>query len=406
VVNSYALPCSLRLLQMFERDDILMAIVLGLGFLAPTSIDGNYSLALLGITLSVLLALVAVLYWQHGCRTSVLVTVSLPIMIILSACTLSSSTFRFGWGVFAQFNLLALVYALDLRRIRPGPFVGATFKIVNVLYIVWGFGIILGSDFIGQFTIRWYAQFYEELLPAMLGLHKPILAFGTHSLAGFFAYLLFWLNWQSYNVARSRLALAFSICYVGLLLALTSFTSLALAAVALIQIAVCLWKRSRRLLVLGVLGLCAILFLAAGTLADQADRFRAEAPYAAAALLNSDKSGPLARYGKQGDLKESISFLLEHPLSPVGYTNPPFLFFADSGPLEYTLRGSVPFLCLVYSGLYVFLRYNSPSGKYALTLFLVVLAFELGFVSLTYFRTLLLLPFLAIYPKYITATNP
>jgi hypothetical protein len=60
----------------------------------------------------------------------------------------------------------------------------------------------------------------------------------------------------------------------------------------------------------------------------------------------------------------------------------------------------------VYSGLYVFLRYNSPSGKYALTLFLVVLAFELGFVSLTYFRTLLLLPFLAIYPKYITATNP
>jgi hypothetical protein len=308
--------------------------------------------------------------------------------------------------VFAQFNLLALVYALDLRQMRPGPFVGATFKIVNVLYIVWGFGIILGSDFIGQFTIRWYAQFYEELLPAMLGLHKPILAFGTHSLAGFFAYLLFWLNWQSYNVARSRVSLAFSICYVGLLLALTSFTSLALVAVAITQIAVCLWKRSRRVLVLGVLGLCAILFLAAGTLADQADRFRAEAPYAAAALLNSDKSGPLARYGKQGDLKESISFLLEHPLSPVGYTNPPFLFFADSGPLEYMLRGSVPFLCLVYSGLYVFLRYNSPSGKYALTLFLVVLAFELGFVSLTYFRTLLLLPFLAIYPKYITATNP
>ena len=49
---------------------------------------------------------------------------------------------------------------------------------------------------IGQFTTSWYAQFYEELLPAMLGLHKPILAFGTHSLAGFFAYLLFWLNWQ------------------------------------------------------------------------------------------------------------------------------------------------------------------------------------------------------------------
>jgi hypothetical protein len=179
-----------------------------------------------------------------------------------------------------------------------------------------------------------------------------------------------------------------------------------LAGLALTQLAVWLWERSRRVLVLGVVGLCAILFLAAGILADEVARFRAAAPYAAAALLNSDKSGPLARYGNQGDLKESISFLLEHPLSPVGYTNPPFLFFADSGPLEYMLRGSVPFLCLVYGGLYLFLQYNSPSRKYALMLFLVVLAFELGFVSLTYFRTLLLLPFLAIYPKFIAATNP
>jgi len=391
--------------KMFSLDDILIATVLGLGFLAPTSIHGSYSLALLGIALSVLLAAVAVLYWRHGCRTSVLVTVSLPMMMILSTGTLFSTTFRFGWGVFAQFNLLALVYALDLRRMRPGPFVAATFKIVNILYIVWGVGIVLGSDFIGQFTIRWYAQFYEELLPAMLGLHKPVLAFGTHSLAGFFAYLLFWLNWQHYSVARSRLALTFSICYVGLLVALTSFTSLVLAAAALTQIVVWMWGRSRRVLVLGLAGLCATVFLAAGTLADQADGFRAEAPQAAAALLNSDIGGPLARYGKQGDLKGSISFLLEHPFSPVGYTNPPFLFFADSGPLEYMLRGSVPFLCLVYGGLYLFLQYNSPSRSYALTLFLVVLAFELGFVSLTYFRTLLLLPFLAIYPKYIAATN-
>ena len=87
---------------MFMLDDILMAIVLGLGFLAPTSIHGSYSLALLGITLSLFLASVGVLYWQHGYRTSVLVTVSLPIMIILSACTLFSPTFRFGWGVTRQ----------------------------------------------------------------------------------------------------------------------------------------------------------------------------------------------------------------------------------------------------------------------------------------------------------------
>ena len=390
---------------MFRRDDILLSLLLGIGLLAPTSIHGDYSLALLGIMLSVLLASIVILYWHHGCRPFVLAAVSLPMMILLSACTMFASSFRFGWGVFAQFNLLALVYALDLRKVQPGPLFGWTFKIANVLYIVWGIGIIVGNEAIGQFTTDWYAQFYQELVPGMLGLHKPVLAFGTHSLAGFFAYLLFWLNWQHYTVTRSRLALAFSICFIALLLALTSFTSLALVMVALAQVTVWLWKRSQRAFVLGLAGVLAIALLAAATLADEIDQFREAVPFATATLLNSDLSGPLARYGEQGDLKGSISYLREHPLSPVGYTNPPFLFFADSGPLEYLLRGSIPFLCLVYIGLYVFLRYNSPSHKYAIALFLTFLAFELGFVALTYFRTILLLPFLVMYPKHFSVTN-
>src|ERR1700735_5654436 len=104
-------------------------------------------------------------------------------------------------------------------------------------------------------------MFNNYCRPEFFDVPKPVLAFGTHSLASFFAYLLFWLNWQNYGATRSRLALVFSLCYVGLLLTLTSFTSLVLAAVALTQIAVYLWKESRRALILGTVGLCAILLL-------------------------------------------------------------------------------------------------------------------------------------------------
>lgn len=385
---------------MFRRDDILLTVLLSVSLFAPTSIHGDYSLALLGASLSMFVIVLAILYWQHGYRTSILWTVSLPIMILLSVCTFLASSFRFGWGVFAQWNLLALTFAMDLREMRPGPLTAWTFKIVNVVYIAWGIALVVGSEAIGQFTSGWYAQFYDELLPNMLWLHKPVLAFGTHSLAGFFVYLLFFLNWRHYTSIESRLSLSFSIFDIGLLLALRSFTSLALGVLALAQVMAWLWKRNRRALILGMSAFCGAMWLAYPTLAEQLDRVRAVAPGAITAFLNSEASGPLARYGANGDLGPSISYLADHPLSPVGYTVPSFLFFADSGPLEYMLRGSVPLLCLMYIGLYVFLRHNCPSRTFSLMLFLAIVAFEMGFVSLTYFRTLLFLPFLAIYPKY------
>jgi len=391
--------------SVLHRDDLSLVLLLSLGLFIPTSLHGEYSLALLAIALLILLTLLLSLFWQHGYRANMLATVSLPIMIILTACTLFASSFRFGWGIFAQFGILAIVFALDLRDLQPGRLVIRTFSVVNVLLIAWGVAIVLGIESVSQLTQSWYAQFYPELVPAMLGLHKPVLSFGAHSLAGFFIYLLFWFNWEEYKTKRSSLALTFALCEVALLLALTSFTSLALALLALSQLGCWLSKRSRRAFALSIAAMCVTVLLAGRVLADQLDQFRENAPQIMGALLNSDVSGPLARYGEQGDLRESVAYLREHPFSPVGSTTAPFLFLADSGPVEYLLRGSVPLLLLIYAGLYAFLRHNTPSRRYALTLFLVFLAFELGFEALTYFRTLFLLPFFAAYLKHCVGAN-
>jgi hypothetical protein len=74
--------------------------------------------------------------------------------------------------------------------------------------------------------------------------------------------------------------------------------------------------------------------------------------------------------------------------------------FQDSGPIEYFLRGSVVLLGLVYGSFFFFWRcLLATSDGY--WLFLIILAFELGFTSLANYRALYLLPFFVVYLNWL-----
>jgi hypothetical protein len=386
-----------------SHGQVVVAMLLIVGMYLPTSIHEQQSTLFTLLSFVVLLILLSYLAWKHGTRPGAVVTFTLPIMIVLAACTLVgllSGPFRFGWGVFALFGLLAMLLALDLRTVSSGRFVHAVFVVTNVLNLCCGIAILVGNEWIGQFLPSFYSHFYPELVPNMIRVHQPVLTFSTHSLAGFFLYLFFWLNWETYKVRRSALALFFAISELVLLVALTSFTALALAALALAQIFLWLWKRSRNVFVAAMLCGVVIVMLGGRLVTKQLDGL-VELPELGVTILNSDNNGPMARYGPDGDLRASIAYLYDNPLSPIGFATPSYLFIVDSGPLEYLLRGSVPLLLLIYFGLYRFLQYNLMSTSRALTLFLVIMAFETGFTAFTYFRTLYLLPFFVIYLKQI-----
>ncbi len=388
---------------MLSWDEFACALLLLAGLYLPTSIHERQSGAFDLLSFVVLLILFSYLAWKHGTRPGAVVFFTLPIMIILAACTLAGSLsgpFRFGWGVFALFGLLAMLLALDLRTVSSGRFVYAVFIAANVLNLCCGIAILVGNEWIGQFLPSFYSHFYPELVPTMIRVHRPVLTFSTHSLAGLFLYLFFWLNWETYKVRRSALSLFFAISELVLLVALTSFTALTLAALALAQIFLWLWKRSRNVFVAAMLCVVAIVTLGGRLVINQLDGL-VELPELGVTLLNSDNNGPLARYGPGGDLRAAIAYLYDNPLSPIGFATPSYLYIVDSGPLEYLLRGSIPLLLLIYFGLYRFLRYNLTSKSHALMLFLVIIAFETGFTAFTYFRTLFLLPFFVVYLKQI-----
>ncbi len=387
-------------MRTFSLDELALILLLGIGLYFPTSLGGERSGLFTSINFAIMLGLLLYLASRHGTRPGAVTFISLPITIVMTACTFSIQGFRLGWGVFAEFTLLALVLALDLTSIRPGRFTRTAFVIANLLNIACGIAIIAGNEWISQFLSAFYSSFYPELVPAMLGLHKPILTFGTHSLAGLFLYLFFWLNWETYKSRRSPLTLFFAVSELILLLALASFTSFAFATLALVQIATWLWNRSRKIFVTAAA--CVVLLVSFGVRWFEDNPENSQVlPQLAGTLLDSDISGPLARYGPGADLRRTIEYLFDHPLSPIGFATPFYIRIVDSGPLEYMIRGSMPLLVLIYFGLYRFLRHNLRSRTHALTLFLIIIGFETGFTALSYVRTAYLLTFFVVYLRQL-----
>lgn len=393
-------------LTFSEQSALALLLVLGLYF--PTSINGEHSVRSILVAFALLFVLLAYLAWRHGVFTGHLAFISLPIMIVLIGCsiyTILARPTQLDAGLFAKFSALVLVFALDLRSLRLGAAVSRVLTVVNLLNILMGVAILVGSQWIADFLPRYYWLSDDSLLPGMLMLHKPVLTFGTHSLAGLYLYLFFFVNWEDYRFRRRNLALIFAVSYFVMLLGLTSFTSLALGGLALVQMALWLWKYNRRLAIVGSLSIVAAAPFLGRYFADQVG-ISMEMPQLGKTFLNSELSGPLSRFGPGGELQGEIGNLLRHPFSPIGLArsesafaveSPGHFYIGDSGPLEYLTRGSIPLLLLIYGGLYLFLHRNLAYSAHCTTIFLVILAFETGFSALGSSRTYFLLPFFVVY---------
>ena len=393
---------------VFSLEQAAFALLLIMGLYFPTSMNGEHSVLSVLIAFALLFLLLACLAWKHGIRREVATWVSLPIMIVLVSCTLFRMVNRpaeFDPGLFIKFSALALVFALDLRRLHFGGVVNRVFQAANFVNILVGLAILFGSEWITEILTKYYWISEDDLLPAMLRLHKPVLTFGIHSLAALYLYLFFFVNWEDYKRRGSNMSLAFSIGYFILLLGLTSFTSFGLGALALAQMGVWFWNRNPRMVIAAAICIAALVPLMAGILADEIDSSK-DLAQLGKTFLNSELSGPVARFGPGGELRAEITHLFGHPFSPIGLArsesafaveSPEHFYVGDSGPLEYLTRGSIPLLFLIYFGLYRFLRNNLALRTHSTVIFLAILAFETGYSALSASRTYFLLPFFVVY---------
>jgi hypothetical protein len=178
------------------------------------------------------------------------------------------------------------------------------------------------------------------------------------------------------------------------MIAVTSTTGMIFGAVAIFQL---VWHIGRRhrwaatplALSAAAAGVLLVLIFE-GVAADVAASVRA-------AVVGDQVRGLAARYASEGLLAGNFTYLSTNPFSPIGFGFSESLFLGDSGYIVNMVRGSLPLTIMVYGGLLVFLRSNLQSPGPAIAIWLAVMAFEVGFTPLQYFRFVGFVPLILVF---------
>jgi len=380
-----------------KRGAYLIVVLFLIGLYLPTSIGGVQSHALVALPIPLFLLGFTLLLALNGMGNYWLRVIGCCIPATVLLCSFISPFPITDVGPIYSYCMLGILYTVKLKvegseyfpALRKGLF-GA-----NLISAILGVGIILQYGPILDFLMEHYTYFYPELLPIMFAMRKPVLTFGSHSVGGFFQFLFFWMNLRTYEVNKSVSNLCFAIMYMIFSLFLFSFTSLFFLSCEVVLLLTLLLKRSWKLTLVGMLILgCAGLVLSSQVDKDLQQRF---ADYATA-VLQSQGNGLAGRYSSAtGDLVGNLVFLHDNPWRPVGVTGSKNLFFVDSGPIEYMLRGSLPLVLLIYSGCVIFLTSNLRDKKDMLVIIGAVFVFEVGFAILPFARMMFAFPFVLAY---------
>ncbi|MDR7420165.1 MAG: hypothetical protein QN178_14780 [Armatimonadota bacterium] len=314
---------------------------------------------------------------------------AVAILPTLAVATWLSPFESYSPGLVALYAALALLYLVDLREARLGGLGERGLLTLHLLLAAAGLAVVLDATLVDRVLVFGYSAFYPSLVPRMVLLQKPVLTFGTHSLAALLFYFLFLTAMAAHAARRSLPWLALIPTHLMLLILLRSTTSIVLAACATLALV----ARARRGSIwhgaaLGLLLAAAVV----GVVAAVGWSDRSIVGLLSYGLLGDERRGFVARFGDRGLLSSTIRYVSAHPWQPIGITHTDQLYLGDSGLLMTWLRGSLPLVVAVYFGLLRFFLMNLASATMAVWLWVVVVAAEIALVPLQYFRFVALLP--------------
>jgi hypothetical protein len=379
---------------------ICLLLVFGLYF--PTTASSHLSIFSVSAYLICLALLSVLIFRKHGRPSTQVCIMLLSITPVLLVFTFTSGLSTLRLGALLGYGVLSVLFITNLRDIKLPHWFDWLWVAVNIINILAGFAIVVGVQPVNDFIIAHYSTAYDELLPNMLALHKPVLTFGSHSIAAFFLYLFFWINLQAYKIKGQKWLMVFSLCYLFLTLCLLSVSALVFGAAGLFQLAAHVWSSMRH----KVLWATAVLCLILATAAFWSPPIDWDASAGVVKSIVQDPGNGLAgRLLPGGTMYYDVEYLRNHPFSPVGASFREDFMFGDDGPVEYLLRGSVPFLLLIYGGLFYFLRRNVILRSHVYFLFAAIVLFELGITTLINPRALFLIPVFIVYLNSLTASE-
>jgi hypothetical protein len=377
--------------------------VLVMGMFLPTSINGQRTNSLNYVNFFIALAVYTVLIFRLGYVSQKKVWAFCAIVGLMILFTLTTSLVAYSLSVGILYMVAGVLFCIDIKNIRVGPGIGIAFIIVNAINIAMGIGMAAHSGLVDDFVAKNYAYFYDQLLPRMLIEGKPVLTFSTHSLAGFYLYVLFYLCLRTYLTKRQIVYLVFALAYLGLCFLLQSSSGYLFLIIGLVVLA-------RALLIGQKAGYVFLAAAALFTLSWFIDLFNVQAALSDAFgsisfRLDQNTSGFNGRYSLNGVLTQDFRYIQNHPFSPIGMASGPEVWLSDSGYMVNWLRGSIALTIAFYGSFYFFVRGGLLNKRVGWSVLSIFLLFEIAFPNLLYVRTLFLLPFAVIYLNYLEVWN-
>lgn len=389
------------------KSKILNFIILSLfvlGVFLPTSINEQILplLEIVNWSIFILLCTLVILLQQKVNYLSFFLGTGIILTLVLA--TIISPFQRYAYGAMLPFLGYIVLICIPWKEI--GIFSISTAKqvlsLVSIILLIISFFIITKAYDISPFIKNIYSAFYQDLLTIMLDWgRKPVLTFASHSIAGFYYFIFFLLNYKTYRVSKEKKFLFISYLFIFSSLFLRSVTAYTYTAFCVLYILVSNYKRPvvlyKFFLITGVLTITlALAFKDTFTDLPLTDLI---------STFSEEGHGVMGRYSSNSTLMPMVKYIAENPLRPVGITNNDDFFFGDSGLLIFWLRGSFLLVVLFYASFYFFLQNNVCSKKDTILIFLSYFLFELGFINLGYFRTVYTLPFIIIYLNTLYSYN-
>jgi hypothetical protein len=381
---------------------MVIGLLLVFGLYFPTSASAHLTAFSVSAYLICLALLSVLILRRHGHPSAPVCIVLLSITPLLLVFTFTSGLSTLRLGALFVYGVLSVLFITNLRDVGLPRWFGLLWVTVNIINIAAGFAIVAGVQPVNDFIIAHYSTAYEELLPNMLALRKPVLTFGSHSVAAFFLYLFFWINLQAGKLKGQKFFMVFSVCYLFLISCLLSTSALVFTTVGLFQLAALVWSSVRHKAVWATAALIVMSSTAAFWV--PAINWGASVDVVKEIIQDPD-NGLSGRFLPGGTMYYDLQYLQEQAFLPVGTSYREGFMFGDNGPVEYMLRGSVPFLLLIYGGLFYFLRRNLILRPHAYFLFAAILLFELGITTLINLRALFLIPVFSVYLNSLTASR-
>jgi hypothetical protein len=369
--------------------NLLLAAVLLLGLYCPSSIAGQQSRWLWALPGVAVVAALGLLILVRGTRPAQLACAAAAMGFLLFF-TLVTPTWSFSPGALLPYTALCLLLCANIAEIDYGPALRTCWLVLNTVNIGCSVLVIAGYQPMKDFLIANYSAFYDVLVPRMLDAGKPVLVFGSHSVAAFFFFVCFFVHLKSFSVKRSMWSLSGAFVYLVLLMSLKSVSAYLLVLGGIGLMVNYTWGRTAILV-----GCGAVVVAGIAALVIPPAQWR-DAASSMENIWTAPESGFQGRYSEFGVLAANLRHIGSHPLRGIGVGYSESLWYGDSGPTELWIRGSFPLLLALYCGFWFFLRHNVASKDTAVAVFLIYLGFEIAYSNLLYLRTVCILPFVVV----------